>query len=194
MPQHLLTSLNFGICITVGGNHSQHFSEFETNACLVFHNVVPSSRRHPQVHQWSAYHAVLTTPTVIYSVLANAIMHLGMVMTISDNSTLQDVVVFGEYKSNSLIYRGRATRLISQSLSTVDATSDPIFLAILDMVCCYASMGETSEVTPHIKGLNTLMNLRRGIQQLSPYLAYRVIRSDNVVAAMTGRSAVYRRV
>jgi hypothetical protein len=85
--------------------------------------VLPSRRRHLLVHQWAAYHAVLATPAVICSVLAKAIMHLGMVMTISDNSTVQDVVAFREYKNNARIYKGRTTRLISQSLSTVDATS-----------------------------------------------------------------------
>jgi hypothetical protein len=113
-------------------------------------------------------------------------MHLGMVMTISDNSTVQDVVAFREYKNNARIYKGRTTRLISQSLSTVDAPSEPHVVAVMDMVCCYTSMGETTETTPHIRGLDTLTKLCGGIQQLSPFLAYRVIRSDNVVAAMTG--------
>ena len=113
-------------------------------------------------------------------------MHLGMVMTISDNSIVQDKAAFREYTSKALMYKARTTRLISQTLSTANATSDPTFFAILDMVCCYTSMGETGEITQHIKGLNTLLGLRGGIEQLSPFLAYRVLQADNVVAAMTG--------
>jgi hypothetical protein len=113
-------------------------------------------------------------------------MHLGMVMSISDNSAIQDLGVFQEYTSKSLIYKCQATRLISQSLSTVEATSDPIFFAILDMVCCYTSIGEADEVRPHIRGLKTLLKLRGGISELPPFLAYRVIRADNMIAAMTG--------
>lgn len=162
------------------------FYEFKTNSSVVFQNVLRSRRKDLQLHQRTVYRAVVAAAAVRYSIFAKATMHLGMVMTISDNLVIQEQDVFREYTSTSLIYKGQATRLIFQSLSTVEATSDPIFFAILDMVCCYTSVGEADEVRPHTRGLKTLLKLRGGISELPPFLAYRVIRADNTIAAMTG--------